>query len=313
MSDRYNQYNRMLNKHPNLRYPVSDEDYDADSDSDSMQGGFLGALSGALALAELAKIGVPLVKDAIGAGEGGIYEGGMDAEGVMDDGIYGAGERKIFNRFRKLGETARNMQGGTGLYGAQLPAYGVDPFKKTKTIGGAKDAKGAKIDKRKIRGQLLSKIMKETGMKLGEASKYIKENNLVELAAADAVADAAAEAASEAASNATDKPAKPVEPESETLFEMHGGASLEENPIVKAQGILQQASIIQKWELASPDPLAKQAGVRKMRDLLNKIKGIKAEYDKILETERNTENVIGIRRAIAIYNQILNQYSYLMM
>lgn len=47
--------------------------------------------------------------------------------------------------------------------------------------GGKKKAKKAvaATDKRRVRGQMVSKLMKEHGMTLAEASRYIKEHNLV--------------------------------------------------------------------------------------------------------------------------------------
>lgn len=51
-------------------------------------------------------------------------------------------------------------------------------------LGKGKKAKKAKkpmksTDKRKLRGAMISKLMKSKGMTLGEASKHIKENNLI--------------------------------------------------------------------------------------------------------------------------------------
>lgn len=45
--------------------------------------------------------------------------------------------------------------------------------------GGFQKKMGHKIDKRKMRGKLIQKLMKEKGMSLAESSKYIKENNLM--------------------------------------------------------------------------------------------------------------------------------------
>lgn len=60
------------------------------------------------------------------------------------------------------------------------PAAAIGAFKGTKgQIKEAKELAGSGMDKRKVRGQLVSKLMKQHGVSLVEASRMIKEKGLM--------------------------------------------------------------------------------------------------------------------------------------
>lgn len=88
---------------------------------------------------------------------------------------------------RKIGRGRPRKVAGVGIYeGAGVKSGGASSGGASSGAGaksgGAKSGAGAKsggADKRKARGNLIKKLMKEKGMKLGEASKYIKDNNLI--------------------------------------------------------------------------------------------------------------------------------------
>lgn len=46
-------------------------------------------------------------------------------------------------------------------------------------LSAGRSSGGSVTDKRRIRGQMVSKLMKEQGMSLGQASRHIKENHMV--------------------------------------------------------------------------------------------------------------------------------------
>jgi hypothetical protein len=73
---------------------------------------------------------------------------------------------------KKIGRGRPRKIAGVGVYEGGAVSAGA-------SSGGAKKKAKSGDDKRKKRGALIKKIMSEKGMKLGEASKYIKENNLL--------------------------------------------------------------------------------------------------------------------------------------
>jgi hypothetical protein len=76
-------------------------------------------------------------------------------------------------------QAASKALGAVGL-GKGKKLLGRTQMKEEDLEGGRKHrAKAGAGDKRKRRGQLISKLMKEKGMSLGEASKHIKQHNLI--------------------------------------------------------------------------------------------------------------------------------------
>jgi hypothetical protein len=69
---------------------------------------------------------------------------------------------------------------GVGVYEGGATSGGANDSIEEKS-GGAKSggAKSGGVDKRKVRGMLIKKLMKEKGMSLPEASKHIKQNKLI--------------------------------------------------------------------------------------------------------------------------------------
>lgn len=125
--------------------------------------------------------------------------GGLLASHIK--GLHGAGYLKKFHSglSKHLAAEAEEKKGGinTGAYEGEGRSGGVEgcglsggaahgvPVVGGITAGpgfyeasGGKKAKRAPSDARKKRGAMMSKLMKEHGMSLGEASKYIKEKGL---------------------------------------------------------------------------------------------------------------------------------------
>lgn len=137
------------------------------------------------------------------------------------------------------------------------------------------------VDKRKMRNELLKKIMKEKGMKLGEASRYIKENKLMEKAR-----------------------------EEDTEEYMEGSGYDETNPIIQASKLQQEAIKIEKWELNSPTYSVRDTGIKNMKQLLKRVKEIENQNNNRLSTETNREMIIGLRKANMILGNLFQKYAY---
>ena len=90
--------------------------------------------------------------------KGGINTGKYEGEGVSGAGMSGAG-----------GAGAGRVVGGAAMVSG--PGY--------EAVGGKKKrAPAAASDARRKRGAMVSKLMREKGMSLGEASKHIKEHGM---------------------------------------------------------------------------------------------------------------------------------------
>ena len=81
----------------------------------------------------------------------------------------------------RLGETPllgpQDMSAVHGLMGMREQSKAADTLSKMKGKGKQKRAPASASDARRARGAMVSKLMKEQGMTLGEASKYIKEHH----------------------------------------------------------------------------------------------------------------------------------------
>jgi hypothetical protein len=78
-----------------------------------------------------------------------------------------------------LAHEAKKKIGNGAKRGRPRKIAGVGVYEGGAVSAGATKKAKSGDDKRKKRGALIKKIMSEKGMKLGEASKYIKENNLL--------------------------------------------------------------------------------------------------------------------------------------
>jgi len=88
------------------------------------------------------------------------------------------------NALKKTGQIIENAVpfGAATVAGLSTgsPAAAIAGFKTSKAqIKEAKELAGSGMDKRKARGQLVSKLMKQHGLSLAEASKMIKEKGLM--------------------------------------------------------------------------------------------------------------------------------------
>lgn len=89
-------------------------------------------------------------------------------------GLHGAGYLKKFHAGMMGGVNTGAYEGqGRGVSGGAPGVTGGAAV--GQVVGGAKKAPSAA---RKARGAMVSKLMKEKGMSLGEASKYIKEHGM---------------------------------------------------------------------------------------------------------------------------------------
>jgi hypothetical protein len=75
--------------------------------------------------------------------------------------------------FRNSGDIAGGAMCGEGMSGGDMCGEGMS--------GGARKPRAKRMlsDRQKARNALVRKLMSERGMKLGEASRYIKENDLI--------------------------------------------------------------------------------------------------------------------------------------
>lgn len=94
-------------------------------------------------------------------------------------GVKSGGQKSALgsNLMESLGQKKGKgvKSGGIAMYeGSGIKSGGMSGVR---SGGGVKS--GGATDKRKKRGEMIKKVMKEKGMNLAQASKYIKENNLV--------------------------------------------------------------------------------------------------------------------------------------
>jgi hypothetical protein len=77
----------------------------------------------------------------------------------------GAG-RKLKHSAPSVHSTLNDMDGGVVVGNPGHPSHSRKGVQQAKVVGGARSA----------RGEMIKKIMKEKGLSLGQASKYLKEN-----------------------------------------------------------------------------------------------------------------------------------------
>jgi hypothetical protein len=116
-----------------------------------------------------------------------VYEKGIARKRVQPGALEGQAQQGpdyAPRWFRESGDIA----GGAKMYGGpgSLPPKAHGAGQLTITHGGARSggarsggAKRALSDRQKARNAMVKKLMTEKGMKLGEASRYIKENDLI--------------------------------------------------------------------------------------------------------------------------------------
>lgn len=104
----------------------------------------------------------------------------MVGAGFFDDFKKGfvKGVKMIGTPVKKIAKAVGKSVPEARIAGDVLEAIGLGKSKKAKAKAKAKKPMKS-TDKRKVRGAMISKLMKSKGMTLGEASKHIKENNLI--------------------------------------------------------------------------------------------------------------------------------------
>lgn len=109
---------------------------------------------------------------------GGAMTGGMDSD--SDEGVEGAGFwddfksgfNSVISPVASIAKPLLSLAGPEGMAasaGLSALGYGQTGGRRRRASAGASDA-------RRARGQMVSRLMREKGMTLGEASRYIKEN-----------------------------------------------------------------------------------------------------------------------------------------
>lgn len=110
----------------------------------------------------------------------------MVGAGFFDDFKKGfiKGVKMIGTPVKKIAKAVGKSIPEAKIAGDVLEAIGLGKGKKAKKAKAKAEVKAKakpmkSTDKRKVRGAMISKLMKSKGMTLGEASKHIKENNLI--------------------------------------------------------------------------------------------------------------------------------------
>lgn len=157
--------------------------------NDKMEGGFSlgdfgkGLLNfGSSLISPVLDIAAPVVGTALGSAVGNPLLGSVVAElgrGAIKN-ITGAGKKAKKNKKIKgigvyTGETVTMETGKKPKKEKKVKSKLMELMTKPESLSGGK----MRSDKMKKRNELVKKIMKEKNMKLGEASKYVKENKLI--------------------------------------------------------------------------------------------------------------------------------------
>lgn len=110
--------------------------------------------------------------------------GAPGAGAAADSGVGSAAKEPAVNVYAKGVAPVRVVPNGLEASAQQAPDYAPKWFRSSGDIAGGgmgstpAKAKRALSDRQRARNALVKKIMTEKGMKLAEASRYIKENNL---------------------------------------------------------------------------------------------------------------------------------------
>lgn len=164
-----------------------ESDSEEEEEKPEMKGGFIGAL---------ASLAIPMLGKLFGAGKMS-----KDAHDQLlglfskKGGASPAGEPSQYSAvdvFSRGIATKRSVPGAIKGKAEQGPDYAPQWFRKSGDIaggamcgeglaGGARKPRANRMlsDRQKQRNALVRKLMSEKGMKLGEASRYIKENDLI--------------------------------------------------------------------------------------------------------------------------------------
>jgi len=100
-----------------------------------------------------------------------------EARELVGAGFFSDFGKGFVDGLKMVGSVAKPVLSVIPHPAAQAAAVGLDAVGLGK--GRKQRAKASANDKRKLRGQMISKLMKKHGMTLGEASRHIKEKNLM--------------------------------------------------------------------------------------------------------------------------------------
>lgn len=102
-----------------------------------------------------------------------------EAKQLVGSGFWSDFGKGFVDGLKMVGSVAKPVLSVIPHPAAQAASVGLNLAGLGMSGGKKRRARASTGDKRKQRGAMISKLMKEKGMSLGEASKYIKANNLI--------------------------------------------------------------------------------------------------------------------------------------